>query len=97
MPGETEGWGPGSWKGAWGPKPSTSAAAEAGWPGGGPGLLLPLHHANKRQCYYTQYCSAPLKKISSSKHDVLGRKITVSHLPLPAGAVSAALGWQLGG
>lgn len=62
MPGETEGWGPGSWKGAWGPKPSTSAAAEAGWPGGGPGLLLPLHHTNKRQCDYTQYCSAPLKK-----------------------------------
>lgn len=38
-PGETEGWGQGSWKEVCGPKPSTSAAAGTGWPGGGPGLL----------------------------------------------------------
>lgn len=50
MPGETEGWGPGSWRGAWGPELSTSAAAEAGWPGGGPGLLPPLQQAGEKQC-----------------------------------------------
>lgn len=48
-PGETEGWDPGSWKGAWGPKPSTSAAVEAGWPDGGPGPpLLLLQHTNRK-------------------------------------------------
>lgn len=50
MPGEIEGWGPGSWRGAWGPELSTSAAAEAGWPGGGPGLLPPLQRASGKQC-----------------------------------------------
>lgn len=58
MPGETEGWAPGSWRGAWGPRLRTSAAAVPGWPCGGPGLLLLL---------------------------------------LPAGAVGAGPGWQLGG
>lgn len=42
MPGETEGWAPGSLREVWGPRLSTSAAVGAGWPGGGPGLLLPL-------------------------------------------------------
>lgn len=44
MPGGIEGWAPGSWRGAWRPRLSTSAAAGAGWPGGGPGLLLPLQN-----------------------------------------------------
>lgn len=38
-PGGTEGWAPGSLRGVWGPRRSTSAAVGAGWPGGGPGLL----------------------------------------------------------
>lgn len=46
-PGGTEGWGPGSWKGEWGPEPSTSAAVGAGWPGGGPGQRLLLQHRQK--------------------------------------------------
>lgn len=46
-PGGTEGWAPGSLKGALAPGPSTSAAAGAGWPGGGPApplLLQPQVH-----------------------------------------------------
>lgn len=35
MPGETGGWAPASWREASGPKPSTSAAAGAGWRGAG--------------------------------------------------------------
>lgn len=44
MPGETEGWALESWRGAWGPKQSTSAAAVADWQDVGLGLLLPLRH-----------------------------------------------------
>lgn len=35
MPGETVGWAPVSWRGASGPRLSTSAAAGAGWLGAG--------------------------------------------------------------
>lgn len=49
MPGGTEGWGPESWKGVWGPKRSTSAAVGAGWPCGGPGLLLQLQQATNSE------------------------------------------------
>lgn len=41
-PGETVGWVPGSWRGAWGPGQNTSAVVGADWPGGGPELLLLL-------------------------------------------------------
>lgn len=79
-PGETEGWGQGSWKGACGPKPSTSAAAGAGWPGGGPGPPLLLLH--------------PTGKVSSVNcHD--GAGLTGAHLLPPAGAAGAGPDWQL--
>jgi len=58
MPGETGGWGPGSWREGWGPGQNTSAAVGAGWPGGGPGLRPPLRHTNTvmdTQYDYTQY------------------------------------------
>lgn len=80
MPGETEGWGQGSWKGVCGPKLSTSAAAGTGWPGGGPGLL-PLRPGVKASGLNATLMLLELKDRGT-------------HPLLPAGAVGAGLGWS---
>lgn len=79
-PGETEGWGQGSWKGVCGPKLSTSAAAGTGWPGGGPGLL-PLRPGVKASGLNATLMLLELKDRGT-------------HPLLPAGAVGAGLGWS---
>lgn len=82
-PGETEGWGQGSWKGGCGPRPSTSAAAGTGWPGGGPGLL-PLRPEVKASGLNAALMLLELKDKGT---DPL----------LPAGAVGAGPDWSPGG
>lgn len=84
-PGGTEGWARGSWKGGCGPGPSTSAAAGAGWPGGGPGLLLPPLRPTGKETSGLTFTLVLLVKTGSRTHPLL-----------PAGAVGAGLGWQLG-
>lgn len=81
-PGGTGGWGQGSWKGACGPRPSTSAAVRAGWPGGGPGPLQPLHP------------TVNVSVLTHSKSGATGLE-RGAHPLLPAGAAGAGLDWQL--
>lgn len=80
-PGETEGWGRGSWKGGCGPKPSTSAAAGTGWPGGGPGLL-PLRRGGGSRIRIRCYTDATGAQRQKGTHPLL-----------PAGAVGAGPDW----